>query len=122
MARQRDYLPSSTTLRDDRAVLKALIDLPGYAPHNQDHSVSALIEREVLLAQVELEVERARLTLDALRERQMRLAWDFHDNVGGAKDAVVGQYGADSQIVHAIGLKKKSERKRPTRSRMTATK
>jgi len=36
------------------------------------------------------------------------------------KEAVVGQFGSDSDAAQAVGLKKKSERKRPTRQRVLA--
>jgi hypothetical protein len=115
MATTRNYLPNSSAIADDRAVLRALQDIPDYAPHNHAHATASLIEREGTLQQAELETERTRLAYEAARERQIVAAWDFHDDVTGAKTEVVAQFGANSQIVHAIGFKKKSERKRPVR-------
>jgi len=37
-----------------------------------------------------------------------------------AKDQVIAQYGRDSNEAQAVGLKKKSERKRPTSKQATS--
>ncbi len=45
-----------------------------------------------------------------------RLAeWTFHNAVLAMKEGVRGQYGPDSDEAQAVGLKKKSERKRASR-------
>lgn len=51
--------------------------------------------------------------IDAARQAE----WEFHNAVLAMKEAVRGQYGSDSNEAQAIGLKKKSERKRPSRSK-----
>jgi len=38
----------------------------------------------------------------------------LHNAILGAKTQVLAQYGADSDAIQSLGLKKKSERKRPT--------
>ncbi len=50
-----------------------------------------------------------------------RLAeWEFHNAVLAMKEVVKGQFGSDSDEAQSIGLKKKSDRKRPTCQRMVA--
>lgn len=45
-----------------------------------------------------------------------RLAeWEFHNMVLAMKEAVKGQFGSDSDEAVAVGYKKKSDRKRPTK-------
>jgi hypothetical protein len=44
------------------------------------------------------------------------MQWEFHDAILGVKNQVKAQYGADSDEVAALGLKKKSERRPPTRA------
>lgn len=47
-----------------------------------------------------------------------RLAeWEFHNAVLAMKEVVKGQFGSDSDEAQAVGLKKKSDRKRPVRQR-----
>jgi hypothetical protein len=117
MPLQRNYLIVSSVIATDRAVLKALLDITAYAPHNVAHAIPTLIEREAALEQAEIDAERARLALDAARERLIVASRDFHDSITGAKAEVIAQFGSDSQTIHAIGLKKRSERKRPVRRR-----
>ncbi|MBD0303589.1 MAG: hypothetical protein ICV85_15895 [Tolypothrix sp. T3-bin4] len=50
-----------------------------------------------------------------------RLAeWEFHNAVLAMKEVVRGQYGSDSDQAQAVGLKKKSDRKRPSRKKPVA--
>jgi hypothetical protein len=42
-------------------------------------------------------------------------AWALHKAVLGAKSQVIAQFGPDSNAVAALGLKKKSEYRRPPR-------
>ena len=58
---------------------------------------------------------RARKTLAAARDAEIAATRELHGAVLGAKAAVIAQYGSDSPAVQAIGLKKKSEHKRPGR-------
>jgi hypothetical protein len=51
---------------------------------------------------------------EAARDSANSAEWTFHNLVLGAKDQVIAQYVEDSDQVQAIGLKKKSEYKRPS--------
>lgn len=72
------------------------------------------------LAQVEQEELYTRNALAAARDASLAAAHALHEAVLGAKAQVIAQYGSDSASVQAVGLKKKSERKRPTRRRIAA--
>lgn len=51
-----------------------------------------------------------------------RLAeWEFHNAVIAMKEVVRGQFGSDSNEAQAVGLKKKSDRKRSVRQRAIAS-
>jgi hypothetical protein len=54
--------------------------------------------------------------LDAARDDATAAEWAFHKAVLGAKDQVVAQYGDDSNQLQALGYKKKSEYKSPSRT------
>ncbi|NTU80875.1 MAG: hypothetical protein HGA45_16095 [Chloroflexales bacterium] len=120
MPLRQDYLLTTAVLSADRSTLDALQDIAGYAPHNPEHEVAALREREAALRQAELNTERARLAYEAARELQIQAGWDFHNPILGARAAVVAQFGPDSLAVSAIGLKRKSDRKRLVRRRSSA--
>ncbi|WGV24792.1 hypothetical protein [Halotia branconii] len=72
---------------------------------------------EAMLNAQKAEVEK--LTLYRAASDAARLAeWEFHNAVLAMKEVVRGQYGSDSNQAQAVGLKKKSERKRPSRKKL----
>ena len=74
---------------------------------------------QAMLAQQQAETEK--LALYRAAADAARLAeWEFHNAVLAMKEVVRGQYGSDSDQAQAIGLKKKSDRKRPTRKKSVA--
>jgi hypothetical protein len=74
---------------------------------------------QAMLVQQQAETER--LALYRAAADAARLAeWEFHNAVLAMKEVVRGQYGSDSDQAQAIGLKKKSDRKRPIRKRSVA--
>jgi hypothetical protein len=54
---------------------------------------------------------------DAKRAAANAAEWEFHNAILGAKTQVTAQFGDDSDELAALGLKKKSEYKSPTRRR-----
>jgi hypothetical protein len=85
-----------------------------------DASPTALQQAyQTMLAQQQAETEK--LALYRAAADAARLAeWEFHNAVLAMKEVVKGQFGSDSDQAQAVGLKKKSDRKRPTRSKPTA--
>jgi hypothetical protein len=72
-----------------------------------------------MLAKQQAETER--LTLYRAAADAARLAeWEFHNAVLAMKEVIRGQYGSDSDQAQAVGLKKKSDRKRPNRKKPVA--
>ncbi|QMS87959.1 hypothetical protein HUN01_10285 [Nostoc edaphicum CCNP1411] len=75
---------------------------------------------QAMLAQQQAETEK--LTLYRAAADAARLAeWEFHNAVLGMKEVVRGQYGSDSDQAQAVGLKKKSDHKRPSRKKLVAS-
>jgi hypothetical protein len=69
---------------------------------------------QIMLEQQQHETET--LALHRAAADAARLAeWEFHNAVLAMKEVVRGQYGSDSNEAQSVGLKKKSDRKRPTR-------
>ncbi|BAY17334.1 hypothetical protein NIES21_31710 [Anabaenopsis circularis NIES-21] len=67
------------------------------------------------------QVETEKLTMYRAAADAARLAeWEFHNAVIAMKEVVRGQYGSDSDQAQAVGLKKKSDRKRPSRKKLVA--
>ena len=67
------------------------------------------------------QTETKKLALYRAAADAARLAeWEFHNTVLAMKENVRGQYGSDSDQAQAVGLKKKSDRKRPSRKKPDA--
>jgi len=71
--------------------------------------------RHAIRAVAEVE-PRAQNALDAAHDAAIATQWEHHNLILGVKDQLIAQYGADSDEVASLGLKKKSERKTPARS------
>jgi hypothetical protein len=78
------------------------------------------ITYQAMLVQQQIETEK--LALYRAAADAARLAeWEFHNAVLAMKEVVKGQFGSDSNEAQSVGLKKKSDRKRPTRPKGMAT-
>ncbi|MDM9383398.1 hypothetical protein QUB80_22150 [Chlorogloeopsis sp. ULAP01] len=74
---------------------------------------------QAMLTQQQAETEK--LALYRAAADAARLAeWEFHNAILAMKEVVRGQYGSDSDQAQAVGLKKKSDRKRPSRKKSVA--
>ena len=56
---------------------------------------------------------------DAARDAANAAEWAFHNLILNAKDQVKAQFGADSDEWQALGMRKKSERKKPSARRVS---
>ena len=94
------------------AALRAITD---YTPINPTYSLEA-----VRIAHSELENLRhaeaqAAAAMAAAREGAVAKEWEFHNLMLGVKEQIIAQFGKDSNEVQALGLKRKSDYKPPTR-------
>lgn len=112
---------SPQVISQDIASLNGLKTIAAYSTSRPEALPSTLQEAyQTMLAQQQAETEQ--LALYRAAADAARLAeWEFHNCVLAMKEAVRGQFGSDSNEAQAVGLKKKSERKRPVRLRIVAT-
>lgn len=112
-------LPSQS-ISQDITSLHGLQTITTYNTSRADASVANLQQAyQTMLAQKQAETEK--LTLYRAATDAARLAeWEFHNAVLAMKEVVRGQYGSDSDQAQAVGLKKKSDRKRPSRKKAVA--
>jgi len=99
---------------DDEAFV-AFQAIAGYNPANPAYRLEAVAAHNEL---------RAQNTLAAARDAAIAAIaaqWEFHNLMLGVKDQVIAQYGADSDQVASLGLKKKSERKARVRAGKNST-
>ncbi|RCJ17528.1 hypothetical protein A6S26_30770 [Nostoc sp. ATCC 43529] len=94
--------------------------ITSYDTTRTDASVDKLQQAyQAMLAQQQAETEKLtlyRAALDAARLAE----WEFHNTVLAMKEVIRGQYGSDSEQAQAVGLKKKSDRKRPKSKKSVA--
>jgi hypothetical protein len=112
-------LPSQS-INQDITSFHGLQTISTYNTTRADASVANLQQAyQDMLAQQQAETEK--ITLYRAAADAARLAeWEFHNAVLAMKEVVRGQYGSDSDQAQAVGLKKKSERKRPNRKKSVA--
>jgi hypothetical protein len=113
---QRKRLPQAT-IETDRAALVALKRLADYAPSNRALSVETISALEEQLRRAEEQEILASKALAAARDARDAAGWELHDAMLGVKATVIGHYGHNSDAVQALGLKKKSDYRRPARRR-----
>jgi hypothetical protein len=107
--------PNSADLEADRAIIVALQDVADYAPTNPACSVPALRELMAILDRCEETELRADRAHKVSREQLIEAACNVHSAVLETKIQVMAQFGSDSPVLHAVGLKQRSERKRRAR-------
>lgn len=108
-------------IQADQSALFAVQHLIDYSPVKSAYDVSALTNARGRMEAARLAELHAQNALNAARDAAMAAEWEFHDMILGAKTQVIAQYGSDSDQVSALGLKKKSDRKRPTSRLKTTT-
>ncbi|MCV3213619.1 hypothetical protein OGM63_08780 [Plectonema radiosum NIES-515] len=111
---------SRQVISQDIDSLHGLQTITTYDTTRTDASATKLQQayQAMLISQ---QVETEKLTLYRAAADAARLAeWEFHNAVLAMKEVVRGQYGTDSDQAQAVGLKKKSDRKRPTRKKSVA--
>ena len=114
MGSQRKRL-SPKELEALRAIVIGLQSLSDYAPTNELCSVATLRELVAKLARAEEAEISAKRIFEVAREQAIEAARILYAAVLEVKAQVIAQYGSDSLVLHAVGLKQKSERKRYTR-------
>jgi len=98
---------------NDKNTFANLKTVNGYAPANKNFEVAKGTPLSTEL-ETKREVEaQAKSAAKAARDNAKESEWQFHDFILGAKRQVAAQFGDDSNEYQSLGLKKKSERKRP---------
>ena len=109
---------AAQSLGQDVDSLNGFNTIQSYSTQRQEATPLALQQTyQAMLASQQAETEK--LALYRAAADAARLAeWEFHNAVLAMKEVVRGQFGADSNEAQSVGLKKKSDRKRPTRQKI----
>lgn len=117
MAARTPYRLAFDKIVADRAIIQAVATLPDYSPQNQALNVDTLRQLEASLTAAQQAEDALLREATAAREQVKQAAWDLHEAVRAVKLSVEAQYGSDSPALHAVGLKRRSEYRRPVRRR-----
>ena len=107
-------------ISEDTTAYQAWQAIPGYQPNNPDYAAAVVKSNRTDLESAQLAEAQAKAAFDAARDNVVKAEWSFHNLMLGVKDQVIAQYGKDSDQVQSLGLKKKSERKAPARTKKTS--
>ncbi len=104
-------------LAEDVKTYEAWSGIANYRPNNDDYAAALITaSRSALLAAQTAETQ-AEAAFKTARDNAVKAEWVFHNLLLGVKDQVASQFGRDSNEYQALGLKKKSERKPPIRTK-----
>ncbi len=114
MAKDQTRRLNPIVVQEDKDVVAAIATLaPAYAPANAAYSLLNLQAASTTMASAQNTEVQKQGELDTARDTANTNEWTFHNKVLEAKKQVMAQYGSDSDQLQAIGLKKKSEYKKP---------
>lgn len=99
-------------LKTDRNTFTAIEHFSDYVSHNAMCTLPELARLRERMEQTQNNEIFTRNAADAARDAAVVAEWEFHNAVTAARQQVLALYGDDSDNVSAIGLKKRSERRR----------
>jgi hypothetical protein len=117
MAKNQTRRLPSAQLAADREAFDALQGITNYAPANAAYTTASIKALRDRMDDLQREATQAQADADAKSDAATAGQWDFHNAMLGAKVQVNAQFGDNSDEVAAVGLKKKSEYKSPTRNK-----
>ncbi len=120
MAKNQSKRISPAVLQADLDALSALQGISDYTPANAAYAKTAVAARQTAMKAAQDAELAAQNALAAARDAAAAAEWEFHNAMLGVKEQVIAQYGKNSDQVQALGLKKKSEYKAPTRKAKAA--
>lgn len=115
MIKQEARRLQPTVITEDTTCCDSIVGLEDYDPKQTKYAKTKLEEAKKAVTDSRKAEAQADSAAKHAREAAMRAEWAFHNLVLGAKGQVKAQYGEDSDEMKTIGLKKKSEYKRPAR-------
>ncbi len=116
MAKDQTRRLKPAIVQEDKDAVAAIATLsPNYAPSNAAYSLANLTTAQTAMTTAQNTEVQKKGEFDAARDAANAAEWALHNKVLEAKKQVAAQYGSDSDQLQAIGLKKKSEYKKPTK-------
>jgi len=111
---QNEYIHVSPKVRaKDHTTLATVRSLPGYSSRDPEFELPKLEAADAALVAANKDFAKLNAAWGPARDKLVAAKWAFHNAMVGARGQVAAQFGANSKEVQAVGLKRKSERKRP---------
>ena len=107
---QNKRLPSAT-LQADLDSFAALQAIEDYNPINPTYNLESVANIKETMQGNQTAETQALAAANTARDNATAKEWEFHNLMLGVKDQIKAQFGADSNELQAIGLKKKSDYK-----------
>ena len=102
-------------IQEDIAALSAIQGITGYTPANTAYALTALTAKLTGMNTAQATETQKQGDADAARDASNAAEWVFHNAILGSKAQIKAQFGEDSDQWQALGMTKKSERKKPAR-------
>jgi hypothetical protein len=115
MARNQSKRLSPAKIEANESGFAALRAIKEYTPINRAYSLEAIRRTHAELENLRRAEAEAAAAMAAAREGAVAKEWEFHNLMLGVKEQIIAQFGKDSNEVEALGLKRKSDYKPPTR-------
>lgn len=115
MARNQSKRLPPVKIEADESGFAALQTITDYTPINPAYSLDAVKTVYVELESLRRAEAQAAAALAETRDGAVAKEWEFHNLMLGVKEQIIAQFGKDSNEVQALGLKRKSDYKPPTR-------
>jgi hypothetical protein len=113
MAKDQTKRIAPAQLQADLDALTALNGFAVYTPANTAYAKTAVTAKYTALKSAQDAELAAQVALATARDAAAAAEWEFHTAMLGVKEQVIAQFGKSSDQVQALGLKKKTEYKKP---------
>lgn len=120
MARDETRKLSRSLLQKDKDALAALSAVAGYTTVDKNATVANGLVAETDMTKKQDDVAKDTAALKNAKDDARAAEWAFHNFMLGTKTQVAAQFGNDSNEYQSLGLKKKSEKKKPTSKKANA--
>lgn len=121
MAKNETKSLAAAVLKADKDGLAAIKKMTGYKSAKPEYELAKLSEEATKLVEADEAFAQAETAWQAARDAHVGAQWRFHNAMLGAKQQVIAVFGDDSDEAQAVGLKKKSERAKPTTKAKSGT-
>ena len=115
MANKKTRPLSPKILQDDLGAFAALKNISGYKPLNSQYEIANGEAARSTMQSDEVTSVQADAAAAAARDNKVASQREFHNFMLGVKAQVKAQFGDSSNEIQALGLKKKSEYKSPSK-------